>query len=285
MNKNDWKNKVIYICARLYRFLSKNIRTVVVGTIVVVLGLFTFACLENERLDNKTIVTYVTVDTASKLSNDSTFINNTIEYDEQQLVAEAMGRIRVQSEEYEREKAEQEALQEAADQEEALRMQEEAQRIADEAKAQMEAEAEAEAIAMGATNETIMVTRDAAGASDYEILCRIVEAEVTGGDLESKMIVANVVLNRVGSTKFPNTIEGVVFESSGGKYQFSPIYDGRYYSVNISDTTKEAVDRVLAGEDNSEGALFFLNPNKGDATWFNNNLTYLFDYGGHSYYK
>ncbi|MCB6759237.1 cell wall hydrolase, partial [Phocaeicola vulgatus] len=54
------------------------------------------------------------------------------------------------------------------------------------------------------------------------ILTRIVEAEATDKDMKSKILVANVILNRVRSKEFPNTIEQVVFQRTNGSVQFSP---------------------------------------------------------------
>ncbi|HAU86474.1 MAG TPA: hypothetical protein DCW90_13560, partial [Lachnospiraceae bacterium] len=71
-------------------------------------------------------------------------------------------------------------------------------------------------------------------ATEKNILMRIVEAEATGEDITGKMLVANVVLNRVNNSSFPDTVEGVVFQKNGSVYQFSPIKDGRYYKVEIS---------------------------------------------------
>ena len=46
---------------------------------------------------------------------------------------------------------------------------------------------------------------------DYQILCRIVEAEAGGEDINGRILVANVILNRMESPIFPGTVEGVVF--------------------------------------------------------------------------
>ena len=91
--------------------------------------------------------------------------------------------------------------------------------------------------------------------SEYENLLRIVEAEAGGEDKKGKMLVANVVLNRVENEDFPDTVTEVIFQSENGTTQFSPISDGRFYTVKISQETKEAVDAALRGEDNSQGAL------------------------------
>ena len=61
---------------------------------------------------------------------------------------------------------------------------------------------------------------------ERSILERIVEAEATDKDEKSKILVANVILNRVRSKEFPNSIEAVVFQRAYGKVQFSPTADG-----------------------------------------------------------
>lgn len=125
-------------------------------------------------------------------------------------------------------------------------------------------------------------------ASDRIILERIVEAEAGGEDHKGKVLVANVVLNRVKSKSFPSTIKEVVFAHRGSTYQFSPIYDGRYYTVNVSDDTKKAVSDALNGVDPSQGALYFMERAYADsdnAAWFDRCLTRLFGYHCHEFYK
>ena len=123
---------------------------------------------------------------------------------------------------------------------------------------------------------------------EYGILARIVEAEATGKDIKSKILVANVVLNRMKNEEFPDTVEGVVFQRVAGVVQFSPIADGRYYRVTVTDETKESVDRALLGEDYSEGALYFMERSMSDqnsVAWFDRELTWLFKYQGHEFYR
>jgi N-acetylmuramoyl-L-alanine amidase len=102
------------------------------------------------------------------------------------------------------------------------------------------------------------------------------------------MLVANVILNRVNDDSFPDTVEGVVFQQDGDTYQFSPIKDKRYWSVNISQDTVTAVERVMQGEDDSQGALYFSARDKADKnsmSWFDRNLEFLFEYGGHEFFR
>ena len=112
---------------------------------------------------------------------------------------------------------------------------------------------------------------------DVENLMRIVQAEA-----------ANVVINRVKSSKFPDNITDVVFQRKKNVTQFSPVANGTIYRVKVSEETREAVYSALYGEDVSEGALFFMArkyANPENAQWFDSNLVYLFSYGGHDFFK
>ena len=123
---------------------------------------------------------------------------------------------------------------------------------------------------------------------EKQVLLRIVEAEATGEDVKGKMLVANVILNRVSNEEFPDNVIDVVFQCENGKYQFSPLYDGRYWDVTISEDSKKAVERVLNGEDSSQGALYFMArkyANPENARWFDRELTWLFQYGVHEFFK
>lgn len=128
----------------------------------------------------------------------------------------------------------------------------------------------------------------AAGTKDQRILERIVEAEAGGESFTGKLLVANVVLNRVKSKAFPSTIRDVVFAHRGSRYQFSPISDGRYYTVSVSAQTKRAVRAALRGQDPSRGALYFMERSSADSSnvsWFDRALTRLFRYGCHEFYR
>lgn len=125
-------------------------------------------------------------------------------------------------------------------------------------------------------------------ADDYEALLRIVEAEAGGEDEKGKLLVANVVLNRVKNEKFPDTIEEVIMQKDKGTTQFSPVSNGRFYTVEVSDETIDVVNRALCGEDISKGALYFAARKYADPDrmeWFDNCLTFLFEYGGHEFFS
>ncbi|MBE5703788.1 MAG: cell wall hydrolase [Ruminococcus sp.] len=122
---------------------------------------------------------------------------------------------------------------------------------------------------------------------DYDTLLRIVEAEAGSEDIKGRILVANVIMNRVKSEDFPNTVTEVVWDNSDGVPQFSPTYDGRINEVAVSDETREAVKQALKGTDYSEGALFFIQKSAAEehnVEWFEKDLKRLFKYGVHEFY-
>lgn len=123
---------------------------------------------------------------------------------------------------------------------------------------------------------------------EYEILCRIVEAETGNGCLiEQKMNVAWCVLNRVNDEEFPNDIESVVFQKLNGNFQFSPLYDNRYWEVFITDDTMKAVDEVLKNIGKHDGLFFMARSASGsnNVAWFDTALNKLYDDGAHEYFN
>jgi N-acetylmuramoyl-L-alanine amidase len=179
--------------------------------------------------------------------------------------------------------AQREAVQSA--QEEIRSVNEERERAAAiaEAEAAAKAKAEAEAIA-AAEAEASGKGAHALSAQDYRVLQRIVQAEAGGCDMTGRILVANVVLNRVESKEFPDNVTDVVYQKS----QFSPVSDGSLDRCTVSEATVEAVDRALAGEDYSQGALYFMNRSASysrNVRWFDGKLTYLFQHGGHEFFR
>lgn len=120
--------------------------------------------------------------------------------------------------------------------------------------------------------------------SDYAVLTRIVQAEAGICDERGKILVANVIINRVKSGEFPNNITDVVYEKS----QFSPVIDGSINTCKVTQKTVECVDRALAGEDYSQGALYFMNRGGSEASnvrWFDGRLTFVMQHGRHEFFK
>ena len=119
---------------------------------------------------------------------------------------------------------------------------------------------------------------------DYYWLIRIVHAEAGNQDEKGRILVANTIINRVKSDIFPNNIKDVIFQVSGGIYQFSPVGFGSIYNIKADQTTIDCVNRAINGECYSEEVLYF-SSQKSAYSWHNTNLAYLFTYGDHAFYK
>ena len=133
------------------------------------------------------------------------------------------------------------------------------------------------------SKDSMSITKD-----EIKMLEQIVEAEATGEDIIGKILVANVIFNRMAEEEFPDNVEDVIFQKVGDDYQFSPISDKRFWRVEITKETKEAVKRAINGEDHSEGALYFMArrlARKSSAKWFDNNLKWLFKHGAHEFFR
>lgn len=109
--------------------------------------------------------------------------------------------------------------------------------------------------------------------ADYELLVRLVYAEAGIDGMKSQIGVANVVLNRVKSTEFPNTIRGVIYEPS----QFSVVSNGTINNQPKKENY-EAVDRALSGENTVDDCTFFW------AEWLDKDNEYLWNKGVRFHY-
>ena len=129
----------------------------------------------------------------------------------------------------------------------------------------------AEQVVMEETPEALTGNSFSLEDQEYQVLLKIVEAEAGCEDTEGRMLVANVVMNRVRNGNFPNTVTEVVYQRQDGTAQFSPVSDGRIDTVNVSQGTIDAVARVMNGEDISQGALFFRSV-RSRSGWFDQKL-------------
>ena len=115
----------------------------------------------------------------------------------------------------------------------------------------------------------------------FDILYRIAWAEARGEDEKGIVLVTNVIINRVNSPQFPNTIRDVIFQPN----QFTPVTNGSFDRATPDNRIRNAVHRALNGEDYSQGALFFRAVLGAEGSWHERALTRLFDHGGHRFYK
>lgn len=116
------------------------------------------------------------------------------------------------------------------------------------------------------------------------ILERIVEAESGDQTIKGRQMVANVILNRMKSEKFPNSVREIVFAGR----QFSPVSNGSYYRVKVSARKKKAVEKALKEKDNTNGALYFMyraGSDSSNVSWFDRELTKICEYGCHEFFR
>lgn len=107
------------------------------------------------------------------------------------------------------------------------------------------------------TNTYITASRGSFSQAEFDALARIITAEADSESYTTQVAVGAVVLNRVDSPLFPNTIRGVVYQvDAGGKYQFSPVLNG-WINRPATATGKKAAMDALNGWDPTNGALYF----------------------------
>lgn len=114
------------------------------------------------------------------------------------------------------------------------------------------------------------------------LLAKLAVAEAESEDTEGKALVMCVVINRMLSESFPNTITDVIYEDGA----FSSISDGRFDRVEPNMDSFRALEMVLIEYwDQSDGALYFeVTPDEGTTTWHSRNLEKLFVHGAHTFY-
>lgn len=102
------------------------------------------------------------------------------------------------------------------------------------------------------------VSRGNAGYSrdEFDLLARLIHAEAASEPYPGKVAVGAVVLNRIRSSIFPNSITAVIYQANNGIYQFSPVYNGSINRPAGADSLR-AAQEALSGADPTGGALFF----------------------------
>lgn len=118
---------------------------------------------------------------------------------------------------------------------------------------------------------------------EFEMLCYVLQGEVGNCSEESKIAVANVIINRVKSSLFPNSIEGVLTAPN----QFTAISGYYNRTKTPSKNTIDCAKRALEGEDNTNGAIYYYAPKYcggSTASWFES-LNFCFELDGQRFFK
>lgn len=115
--------------------------------------------------------------------------------------------------------------------------------------------------AMGIMNSSNN-SSNSTNSNDLNLLARLVHGEARGEPYTGQVAVAAVVLNRVRSSSFPNTVAGVIYQSGA----FDVVKDGQ---INMApdSTSKKAAQDALNGWDPSYGAIYYFNPNTATNKW------------------
>lgn len=129
---------------------------------------------------------------------------------------------------------------------------------------------------------TSLIENKSYSRDDIYWMSRIISAESVGEPMEGKIAVGNVVLNRVKSPDFPNTVHDVIFDSNGG-IQFQPVMNGTVNNKPSGDSVIAAI-RSLEGERVVGNSLFFFNPDIASSTWIARSRTYDTTIGNHDFY-
>lgn len=120
-------------------------------------------------------------------------------------------------------------------------------------------------------------------AYEKDLLARLVSAEAKGEPYAGKVAVATVVLNRVDSPLFPNTIKEVIFQKDAGHYAFTPVQNGNIKKPADAQS-KKAVNEALAFRGMGKGSLYFYNPKTAKSDWITSRETTV-SIGNHRFAK
>ena len=100
--------------------------------------------------------------------------------------------------------------------------------------------------------------------SNIQLLARAINGEARGEPYEGQVAVGAVILNRVKSSKFPNTIAGVIYQPGA----FTAVSDGQIdVPIESKSTVVKAAQDALNGWDPSGGAIYYFNPNTATNKW------------------
>jgi N-acetylmuramoyl-L-alanine amidase len=124
--------------------------------------------------------------------------------------------------------------------------------------------------------------RYAVSEEELLLLQKIVMAEAEGEPYQGKVAVANVVLNRLRSANFPDTIYKVIYQRS----QFSPVANGRLKRVKANDDSIKAVNDALSGvKEVPDNTYFFLSLKLAQDLTVHHSQEYVKTIGNHTFYK
>ena len=114
----------------------------------------------------------------------------------------------------------------------------------------------------GSTSSSGTTTANKVSNSDLYLLSCCIYGEARGESYTGKVAVGAVILNRVASSSFPNTISGVIYQNGA----FTCVSDGQI-NLGTNDECTRAAQDALNGWDPSGGALYYFNPATATSKW------------------
>ncbi|MCI7735968.1 MAG: spore cortex-lytic enzyme [Clostridiales bacterium] len=124
------------------------------------------------------------------------------------------------------------------------------------------ATAAAMGIALGTASVAASTASGSSYASDVELLARLIHGEARGEPYVGMVAVGAVVLNRVRSSKFPNTLAGVIYQAGA----FDAVSDGQI-NLTPNEQSRRAARDALNGWDPTGGCLYYYNPSTATSSW------------------
>lgn len=117
------------------------------------------------------------------------------------------------------------------------------------------------ALGMSSTSSSSGVTSNYSDA-DINLLARLIYGEARGEPYVGQVAVGAVVLNRIKSSSFPNTMSGVIYQ----RYAFTAVDDGQI-NLTPNETARKAAKDAMNGWDPSYGAIYYYNPATATSSW------------------
>lgn len=116
------------------------------------------------------------------------------------------------------------------------------------------------------TGENMLIPNSPVAPADKLLMARLVRAEAVGEPYAGKVAVAAVILNRVKSSEFPDTIHGVIYQTTHGHYAFTPVQNGQINQPADAISIR-AVNEAIALSGQGKGSLYFYNPKTITDSW------------------
>ncbi len=116
--------------------------------------------------------------------------------------------------------------------------------------------------AMGIYNSSNSSSSSSSNSNNVNLLARLIYGEARGEPYTGQVAVGAVVMNRVKSSSFPNTISGVIYQSGA----FDAVRDGQI-NLTPDSTAKKAAQDAINGWDPSYGAIYYFNPSTATNKW------------------